>query len=186
LPPNPPFRTCRPVDGLWIASHPTVLGNLVLVTIIAKLGPVSRPVRQRATQQGSAVRRALLDQGGFRSAQDIYAALRAGGRNVGLSTVYRHLQSFVEQGLADSIQSPDGETAYRFCGESAQDKHHHHHLVCRRCGRAEEVEGHGIERWATETAAKYGYTEVDHVIELFGLCGDCSRAAAPDTPATKK
>lgn len=123
------------------------------------------------------MRAALLAQGGFRSAQDIYAALRTEGRNVGLSTVYRHLQSFVDQGLADAIQSPDGETTYRFCGESRPAKRHHHHLVCRACGHAEEVEGRGIERWASETAERYGYTDVDHVVELFGLCAECSRSA---------
>jgi len=152
-----------------------VTPQIGLVTVIAKLDRMTRPNRHRATQQGGAVRSALLAQGGFRSAQDIYAALRSDGRSVGLSTVYRHLQSFVDQGLADSIQSPDGETTYRFCGESADDKHHHHHLVCRRCGRAEEVEGRSMERWASETAERFGYTDVDHVVELFGLCGSCSR-----------
>ena len=32
-----------------------------------------------------------------------------------------------------------------------------------------------IERWATDMAAKYGYTDVDHTVEVFGLCADCSR-----------
>ncbi len=134
---------------------------------------MSKP-RQRSTQQGAAVRDALLSQEGFRSAQDVYATLRADGQAVGLSTVYRHLQSFADQGLADVIQTPDGEATYRFCGSSSSPRHHHH-LVCRRCGRAEEVEGRSVERWATDVAAKYGFTEVDHTVELFGVCGSCAR-----------
>jgi Fur family transcriptional regulator, ferric uptake regulator len=129
---------------------------------------------QRSTVQGAAVQQVLIEQDGFRSAQDVYAALRADGHSVGLSTVYRHLQSFAEQGLADVIYNPDGETTYRFCG-SPTDKRHHHHLVCRRCGRAEEVEGRAVERWAADVAAKHGYVDVDHTIEVFGLCRECAR-----------
>ncbi len=121
------------------------------------------------------MRDALRASGGFRSAQDVYAALRADGDSVGLSTVYRHLQSFADDGLVDVIHTPDGETTYRFCGKAVEP--HHHHLVCRRCGTTVEVEGRAIEKWASSVAAEHGYAEVDHTIELFGTCADCSRAA---------
>jgi Fur family ferric uptake transcriptional regulator len=130
-------------------------------------------IRHRSTRQGGAVREALRAAGGFRSAQDVYAALRADGEAVGLSTVYRHLQSFADDGLVDVIHTPEGETTYRYCGDRATG--HHHHLVCRVCGRAEEVEGPAIERWAATVAEEHGYTDVDHTVELFGTCGDCSR-----------
>jgi Fur family transcriptional regulator, ferric uptake regulator len=128
--------------------------------------------RQRATRQGGAVRDALCAAGGFRSAQDVYAALRTQGENVGLSTVYRHLQSFADAGLVDIIHTTDGETTYRYCGEPGRG--HHHHLVCRDCGRAEQIEGRAIERWAGTVAEKHGYTDVDHTVELFGRCAACS------------
>ncbi len=119
------------------------------------------------------MRDALAEAGGFRSAQDVYAALRSEGDTVGLSTVYRHLQAFADQGLVDVIHTPEGESTYRYCGEATQS--HHHHLVCRRCGHAEEIEGRAIERWASTVADKYGYTDVDHTVEVFGLCANCSR-----------
>jgi Fur family ferric uptake transcriptional regulator len=128
---------------------------------------------QRATRQGEAVREALRRAGGFRSAQDVYATLRASGATVGLSTVYRHLQNFVDDGTVDVIHTPDGEATYRYCGD-AKPGHHHHHLVCRTCGRTEEVEGRAIERWAGEVAARFGFTAVDHTVELFGVCPSCS------------
>ena len=129
------------------------------------------PAKQRATRQGDAVREALRSCGGFRSAQDVYAVLRQNGDAVGLSTVYRHLQSLTEQGVADVIHTADGETTYRFCGEKGS---HHHHLVCRTCGRAEEVAGRAVERWAEEIAAEHGYVAVDHTIEVFGVCRECA------------
>lgn len=126
----------------------------------------------RATAQGAAVRDALGGQDGFRSAQEVYATLRSEGHRIGLSTVYRHLQALAEDGSADVIHNPDGETTYRFCGDTTSG--HHHHLVCRSCGRAEEVAGRAVERWADEIAAKHGYTDVDHTIEVFGICRDCA------------
>jgi Fur family ferric uptake transcriptional regulator len=130
--------------------------------------------QQRSTRQGEAVRDALRVAGGFRSAQDVYATLRGQGGNVGLSTVYRHLQNLVDEGVVDVIHTPDGEATYRYCGDAAGAGHHHHHLVCRSCGRTEEIEGRAIERWAGEVADRFGFTAVDHTVELFGVCPSCS------------
>lgn len=129
---------------------------------------------RRETRQGVAVRDALADQEGFRSAQELHAALLASGHKIGLATVYRHLQSLSAEGVADAIRTAQGETTYRFCGGTAGA--HHHHLVCRACGRAEEVEGPAVERWAAEVAKKFGYVEVDHTIEVFGICSSCARS----------
>jgi Fur family ferric uptake transcriptional regulator len=135
---------------------------------------MSQPGRHRTTRQAGEVEQALRAADGFRSAQDVYAELRSQGANVGLSTVYRHLQAFADSGRVDVIHTPDGETTYRYCGEPGGA--HHHHLVCRTCGRAEEVEGVAIERWARRVADEHGYTGVDHTVELFGTCAACSTA----------
>ncbi len=138
---------------------------------------VSGPKRAtRSTKQGTAVREVLSADGGFRSAQDVYATLRTQGGSVGLSTVYRHLQTLVEDGIVDVIVTPDGETTYRFCGEATTA--HHHHLVCRDCGATQEIEGRVVERWATDVAREHGYVDVDHTVELFGTCAACAARPA--------
>jgi Fur family ferric uptake transcriptional regulator len=129
-------------------------------------------IRHRSTRQGGAIEQALRAADGFRSAQDVYAVLRSEGQTVGLSTVYRHLQAFADVGLVDVIHTPEGESTYRYCGESGSG--HHHHLVCRTCGRAEQIEGPAIERWASTVAEQHGYSDVDHTIELFGICASCA------------
>jgi Fur family transcriptional regulator, ferric uptake regulator len=135
--------------------------------------------RSRKTAQGVAVREVLGEHDSFLSAQDVFTMLRIRGHKVGLSTVYRHLQGLVEQGAADSIHASDGETAYRLCGTAPGT--HHHHVVCRACGVAEEVEGRAIETWAEQVAAEHGYSDVDHTIEIFGLCRLCTKNPARDT-----
>ena len=92
--------------------------------------------------------------------------------------VRRDLEAFLARLVPDGdplfIHTAEGETVYRFCGPSGEGKHHHH-LVCRECGRAEEVEGRAIERWADDIASKHGYADVDHTVEIFGVCPDCAR-----------
>ncbi|MDQ3464571.1 MAG: transcriptional repressor [Actinomycetota bacterium] len=123
----------------------------------------------RTTRQRTAVSALLGDLEEFRSAQHIHQLLRAQGDTVGLSTVYRTLQAMADAGELDVIKTDD-ESLYRKC--SAR---HHHHLVCRACGRTEEVEGPAVERWADRVATEHDFTDVSHSLEIFGMCADCRR-----------
>jgi len=127
----------------------------------------------RSTRQAAAVRAALARRDGFTSAQDLHAELRGRGDAVGLTTVYRHLQSLADAGAVDVLRSPDGESVYRICGTG-----HHHHLVCRDCGRTVEIEGREVERWTRRVAEAEGFVDVDHTAEIIGTCADCAGRAA--------
>lgn len=134
-------------------------------------GPRRGP-QERSTRQKRALAAALEGSGGFRSAQDLFADLRARGENVGLTTVYNQLRVLSEAGEIDALRGDDGETRYRRCDTG----HHHHHLVCRVCGRTVEVEGPEVERWAGQIAASNGFVDVSHTVEVIGTCGSCARA----------
>ena len=123
---------------------------------------------RKPTRQQVAVAQELESREAFTSAQELHAALTRSGASVGLATVYRTLQSMVEGGLVDALVSPDGETIYRRCGRSG----HHHHLVCRECGRTVEVEGPAVERWADKVSAEHGFRDVEHTLEIFGVCSE--------------
>jgi Fur family ferric uptake transcriptional regulator len=114
------------------------------------------------------VRRALGSAERFRSAQDIYAGLRASGSKIGLTTVYRALQTLSESGEVDVLRTDDGEAIYRAC----RTEEHHHHLVCRVCGRTVEIEGPAVEKWAEAIGAEHGFRDVTHTVEVFGTCSD--------------
>ncbi len=106
--------------------------------------------------------------GGFASAQELYQMLRRDGDGIGLTTVYRALQSLLDDKMIDLLRREDGEAIYRLCGDS-----HHHHLVCRSCGSAVEIEGSSVEKWAEAISKEHGFREVGHSVELFGLCQSC-------------
>jgi Fur family ferric uptake transcriptional regulator len=123
---------------------------------------------QRRTRQRTAVQEVLAELHEFRTAQQIHDELRRRGDSIGLTTVYRTLQSLSEAGELDALRTSDGETAYRRCSDG-----HHHHLVCRSCGRTVEVSGPAVERWANAVAAENGFREVSHDLEIFGTCDRC-------------
>jgi Fur family ferric uptake transcriptional regulator len=124
---------------------------------------------RRHTRQRAAISVALKSVDAFRTAQDLHEEIVRSGTNVGLTTVYRTLQSLAAEGFVDVVQSPDGDM-YRMCGR----EEHHHHLVCRSCRVAVEVEGAEIESWVTRTARRHGFTDTSHTAEVFGLCSSCS------------
>ncbi|MGN6741753.1 MAG: Fur family transcriptional regulator [Amnibacterium sp.] len=129
---------------------------------------------RRQTWQRTAVREALSARAGFVSAQDLHTALKATGSPIGLATVYRALADLAVDGDADSLQSSDGENLYRACATTG----HHHHLICRSCGRTVEIEAVAIEQWAADVAARNGFRDPQHVVDVFGVCEQCWLATA--------
>jgi Fur family ferric uptake transcriptional regulator len=53
---------------------------------------------------------------------------------------------------------------------------HHHHLICRNCGLTVEIEADAVELWAQNVAAEHGFTQPNHIVDVFGLCENCSRS----------
>ncbi len=131
----------------------------------------SLPVSQeRSTRQKRALAAVLEASDGFRSAQELFADLQSRGENVGLTTVYNQLRALAESGDVDVLRADDGESLYRRC---ITDQHHHH-LICRHCGRTEEVEGAEVEQWADRVADSHGFVDVRHTLEIFGTCRACA------------
>jgi len=124
---------------------------------------------RRSTRQRAAVVELLSRIDDFRSAQELHDELRKRGDGIGLTTVYRTLQSLAEAGEVDVLRTANGEAVYRRCSS-----HHHHHLVCRHCGRTVEVEGPTVERWAEQIAQAHNFTDIDHTVEISGVCPACA------------
>lgn len=123
----------------------------------------------RSTRQRAAVISVLRDLDTFAAAKTIHEELGAREHKVGLTTVYRTLQSLAEIGAVDVLHMATGETLYRAC----ETESHHHHLVCTECGRTVEIEGGPVEKWAREESRRAGFELTAHTAEVFGLCQDC-------------
>lgn len=132
----------------------------------------------RSTQQRVAVLRALRDCPDFVSARELHEALAAEGTAVGLTTVYRTLRALEQGGRVDVVRDRTGERLYL----PRPADGHRHYLVCRRCGLSRAVDAEAVEHWADGVAAATGFAEVEHTVELTGVCEQCQsheRAARP-------
>ena len=130
----------------------------------------SGSVRPRVTRQKRAVVSFLDEIDEFTSAQELHARLRAAGERIGLATVYSQLRALASSGEIDSLRSSSGETLYRRCGSAL----HHHHIVCRRCGRTVELDAPELESLARRLGEQHGFAELDHVVEITGVCSRCA------------
>lgn len=123
----------------------------------------------RNTKQRQVISNLLADLDGFISAQALHHHLTAAGETIGLATVYRTLQSMAEVNLLDVVRDNSGEMLFRAC----RSNQHHHHLVCRICGSAKELLADEVESWAEQLASRHGFSQVEHQIEIFGVCPRC-------------
>lgn len=126
-----------------------------------------------------AVLGALYERAGFTSAQELHEALEADGITVGLTTVYRALHALDRSGQVDVVRDRTGERLYR----PRPSDGHRHYLVCRDCGFSTAVEAGPVERWAENVSETMGFTEVEHTVELTGVCDRCRVGPTAQNPA---
>ena len=123
--------------------------------------------QRRNTKKRAEIRGVLLGTPEFTSAQALFARLKGTGSSVGLATVYRTLNDMAESGVVDVVHTETGEQLYRLCGTA-----HHHHLICTSCGKTIEVQA-PLEAWVQSVAQENGFTNVHHVLDVYGVCADC-------------
>jgi len=127
---------------------------------------------KRNTKQREEVWQALEQRPDFVSAQELHQSLREQGSTIGLATVYRTLNALAEEGSADAL-SLEGENLYRACSPG-----HHHHLICRACGQTTEIEASAVEAWAKRVASDHGFSDPQHIVDIFGTCPSCASGVA--------
>ena len=135
--------------------------------------------RYRTRQRGEILQCVRAQGGRHFTAAEIADVLRGAGSAVGISTIYRLLDSMVETGEIRRYFI-DGSTAacYQLPDESDADGRdscrHHFHLKCLVCGRLLHVDCERIEELTAHIAQQHGFT-VDHSkTVLYGVCADCA------------
>jgi len=90
--------------------------------------------------------------------------------NIGYATVYRTMKLLTDCGLAIARQFGDGQTRY----ENLPEDGHHDHMICIKCSKITEFQNQKIEQLQSEMAKKHGFTVVNHKLELYGYCSECT------------
>ena len=120
----------------------------------------------RMTQKRERLLGALIATDRPASAADLRDS--AGFPESDLVTVYRTLNAFENIGIVQSI--PMEENGYLF--ELTEPNDHYHHFICRECHLTERLDfcmGEELEK----QAQKLGFSEVTHLMEVYGTCKDC-------------
>ena len=99
---------------------------------------------------------------------EIYERARKRYARLGLVTVYRTLDIFVQAGVLRRIHLDDGCHGYALA-EAA----HGHHLICRWCSQVVEFDGCDLDGLLQGIARKTGYRIEGHWLEVFGRCPKC-------------
>jgi Fur family ferric uptake transcriptional regulator len=105
------------------------------------------------------------------TAEDVYRALRDGGDDIGLATVYRVLTQFQDAGLVIKHNFDGGQAVFELDAGP-----HHDHLVCLRCGKVTEFTDEAIEQRQKAIADRYGFRLTHHSLYLYGICAACAKA----------
>jgi Fe2+ or Zn2+ uptake regulation protein len=132
-----------------------------------EIGTALRCRGMRMTRPRQRVINVLLDATQPLAAEQI--RVRSGLGASDLVTVYRNLDMLLGLGMVQRILLENGTQLFEWAADS-----HHHHLVCRQCHRTVQLAfcaGELLEK----AARNAGYTDISHVMEVFGLCPACSK-----------
>jgi Fur family transcriptional regulator, peroxide stress response regulator len=119
------------------------------------------------TIQRRAVYAELADRKDHPTADQVYDAVYARLPGLSRTTVYRVLDTLVEQGFARRVHHTGGVA--RFDPITAR----HHHLVCDGCGRLADLDDDAIASVRLPDPGRTGFKIRDYSISFTGLCKEC-------------
>ena len=122
--------------------------------------------RLRITGPRKALLQLLVNQSKPYSADEIHEML--GSSSFDLVTVYRNLEAFETAGIVNRISTESGKGLFEINAE----QHHYHHIICRKCHRTEKLDKCEVKK-REKLASDLGYSEITHVLELYGVCETC-------------
>lgn len=88
-------------------------------------------------------------------------------------TIYRTLEAFTESGIVRKIDLQHPHAHY----EIVLGHDHHHHIVCKKCGKVEDIELYKTETFEKDALKKSKLFSAikNHSLEFFGICNTCTK-----------
>ncbi len=83
------------------------------------------------------------------------------------ATIYRIIESFIENNLITRLQFQEKKFFYEIKGEE------HHHTICTNCGKIDDVSFCNIKRLEKEIEKSSGFHVAKHSLEFYGVCREC-------------
>jgi Fe2+ or Zn2+ uptake regulation protein len=134
---------------------------------------------QRSTPQRNVILRVLRRRSHHATVDEIRSAVRDELPGTSTPTVYATLELFVELGLARRIVTGLGPALYDGRTEP------HQHMVCRHCGRVDDVDFELDAAPALHAVRAVGFRADSAELVISGLCADCARDARERRPQAR-
>jgi Fur family ferric uptake transcriptional regulator len=130
----------------------------------------------RVTAERRALCGEIFAQHGHIDAEQVLAAVRAGGHKISRATVYRNLDLLVAAGLVHKVRLGGNRSVF----EHVHPGQKHDHLACRRCGRMVEFVSPAIAAMLAEICRAHGFALQGNQLQILGECVGCADRPAPE------
>ena len=104
----------------------------------------------------------------FVKADEIEKHLKNKNISIGLTTIYRFLNSLEKQGKV-RIELREHTKYYQYISEECNN---HYHLQCKKCGKLIHLHCDEIEELKVHIAKKHDF-EIDSMATIIGICSEC-------------
>ncbi len=118
----------------------------------------------KLTDQRRVIAQVMSESTDHPDVDELYNRVSKIDPKISIATVYRTVKLFEETGILTKHEFKGGKARYEELSES-----HHDHLIDVKTGEIIEFVDEEIEKLQKKVAEKYGYTLVDHKLELYGV-----------------
>jgi len=122
----------------------------------------------KATQGRMAILSALQKKCVPMSIADISSSI---SHKLNQTTLYRALLDLTDSGMVRKVDLGHAHSHY----EIVEEQNHHHHIICKSCGKIEDVHICGpkkLERSVLKKSKSFNVIK-SHALEFFGVCNKC-------------
>ena len=118
----------------------------------------------KLTDQRKIIAKVMSEATDHPNVDELYNRVSMIDPKISIATVYRTVKLFEESGILTKHEFKGGKARYEELNEG-----HHDHLIDIKSGEIIEFVDDEIEKLQKKVAEKYGYTLVDHKLELYGV-----------------
>ncbi len=118
----------------------------------------------RMTDQRRVVARILQDSDDHPDVEELYRRSSKVDPRISISTVYRTVKLFEDEGIIEKHDFRDGRSRYETVPEE-----HHDHMIDLNTGNVIEFQSAEIEALQERIARELGFRLVGHRLELYGI-----------------
>ena len=118
----------------------------------------------KLTEQRKIIAKIMSDAQDHPDVDELYNRASKIDSKISIATVYRTVKLFEEAGIVAKHDFKGGKARYEELNEG-----HHDHLIDIKTGEIIEFVDEEIEKLQKKVAEKYGYSLVDHKLELYGI-----------------